>query len=92
MKRRWFAFEWNDAENCPGPTPVWRRVKGVVVMPFRLWQWSCWNRVAGYWMDQNGRTHLRPLRHRLSIAWAIWEARYWHDWTAPARPVAEERR
>jgi len=79
MTRPWFKCEWNEAENCPGPTPILCRAWGVFVLPFRLWYWACWRRVAGYRMDGT----VRPLRDRLSIAWTMWHARYWADWTTP---------
>ena len=83
MTRPWFTSEWNEADHCPGPTPVCLRCWGVLVLLPRLWHWACWCRVAGYWMDREYKTHLRPLRGRLSIAWTVWRARYWADWTTP---------
>lgn len=57
---------------------LWRwRILGLMLLPFRLWQWACWDLVAGHRMDGS----LYPLRVRLGIAWAMWQARYWTDWS-----------
>lgn len=67
MRRPLYRYRWNDAENCPGPTPWAARAWFLFAYPFGV-AWVWWTRARPYGYGY-GLSHLM---------WATW---YWRDWS-----------